>query len=343
VTEVLVPDSDLSVGGWTDHTGGSSNLYQAIDEASLNTGDYIQSPMNPTHSIYHFSFSDASALLTSGTFRVYFKKAFGNATIVNLRVQLFQSTTLIGEWDINDIPATDDSELITLTGAQLLAITDPTQIRGKIIANPLPSWNYPDSSKLIDWWDPADVSTLFKDTAATDPVTANGDIVKAMKGKKNNILLINPDSATAPRYATDAFGPGKPGLDFGNVQYFLRLNDHTLTNTTKLAAAAVFTLSEGSGDWLNLTSWGGLHPSVVVGGINFFQRYYGGDFVIGVGYPNKELGADAAMAIGARTRGISVVDGTNHRIAINDSVFGTPVALDVTNLPFISGTGAHFG
>ena len=42
--EYLRPDGDTARGGWTDQAGGTSNIYQAIDEASVNDTDYVQSP-----------------------------------------------------------------------------------------------------------------------------------------------------------------------------------------------------------------------------------------------------------------------------------------------------------
>lgn len=37
------PDSDVSAGGWTTDTGGTTNLYTAIDESTTNDADFIKS------------------------------------------------------------------------------------------------------------------------------------------------------------------------------------------------------------------------------------------------------------------------------------------------------------
>ena len=40
----LRPDSDIALDGWTDHTDGTTNIYQTLDEPSVSDLDYVQSP-----------------------------------------------------------------------------------------------------------------------------------------------------------------------------------------------------------------------------------------------------------------------------------------------------------
>jgi hypothetical protein len=40
----LRPDGDVSAGSWTNETGGTSNIYQSIDETPFSDLDYVQSP-----------------------------------------------------------------------------------------------------------------------------------------------------------------------------------------------------------------------------------------------------------------------------------------------------------
>lgn len=136
MAENILPDGDVSLGGWTTQAGGVSNLYQAIDETTLNASDFIQSATNPVVDTYEFTFSNPSALLASGVLNIVAGKKLNNAAVVNLRVQLLQSTTLIAEWLISDLPYTPALSQFTLTTPQLAAITDPTLLRGKLIANP---------------------------------------------------------------------------------------------------------------------------------------------------------------------------------------------------------------
>ena len=40
----LRPDGDTTLDGWTNQAGGTSNIYQSIDEASASDSDFVQSP-----------------------------------------------------------------------------------------------------------------------------------------------------------------------------------------------------------------------------------------------------------------------------------------------------------
>jgi len=46
------PDADVSLGGWTTDTGGTTNLFAVLDESTANDADYIKSsgpiPSNDT-------------------------------------------------------------------------------------------------------------------------------------------------------------------------------------------------------------------------------------------------------------------------------------------------------
>jgi hypothetical protein len=47
------PSADTAnPGGYTDHAGGSTNIYTAIDEATPDDTDYIQSPASPNNAVY---------------------------------------------------------------------------------------------------------------------------------------------------------------------------------------------------------------------------------------------------------------------------------------------------
>lgn len=47
------PSADTAnPGGFTTQSGGSTNLYQTIDETSPDDSDYIQSPASPSNAVY---------------------------------------------------------------------------------------------------------------------------------------------------------------------------------------------------------------------------------------------------------------------------------------------------
>jgi len=74
----------------------------------------------------------------------------------------------------------------------------------------------PASVALDAWYDPSDVSTLWKDTAGTDPVTAQGDIVARVEDKSGNGGHLTQDIAdNCPLYQIDS--NGNPYLLFDGV------------------------------------------------------------------------------------------------------------------------------
>jgi hypothetical protein len=62
------------------------------------------------------------------------------------------------------------------------------------------------------WYDPSDISTLFKDTAGTDPVTAVGDVVARINDKSGRANHATQGTlASRPIYRID--GGGRPYLE----------------------------------------------------------------------------------------------------------------------------------
>lgn len=71
----------------------------------------------------------------------------------------------------------------------------------------LPTWNpislfYGGTNGA--WYDVSDISTLFKDTAGTQPVTKDGDVVALMRDKSGNSNhMLQSTSSSRPIYRTD--------------------------------------------------------------------------------------------------------------------------------------------
>jgi hypothetical protein len=96
-----------------------------------------------------------------------------------------------------------------------------------------PAW-VPSSSStpLAGWYDPSKLSTMFKDTAGTQPVTADGDLVALIKDRSGNGHdLIQATATKRPVYRT---GGGKPYLQFDGVDDWL-------------SAATAKVITDGSG------------------------------------------------------------------------------------------------
>lgn len=78
------PTADALVGDYTTQAGGTSNLYQTIDEAAASDSDYIQSPTTPSADVY---VCDLETISDPGTSSGYIirvraaKSAIGGGTI----------------------------------------------------------------------------------------------------------------------------------------------------------------------------------------------------------------------------------------------------------------------
>lgn len=91
----LHPSGDTSLGGWTDQSAGTSNIYQSIDEETINDSDYVQSPAVASNTL--------------------------------LTVRLYEGAGLIGEWAsisiVSPHPAFENEEII-LDGAEFASIVN---------------------------------------------------------------------------------------------------------------------------------------------------------------------------------------------------------------------------
>ena len=162
MTEFLRPNGDISIGGWTDQAGGTSNLYTAIDEASPNNADFIRSMINPVNDRIKMAVSDPAGLIATATRRVRLGKGVNNATVVNIRLALMQGSTEIATWDYNDVAYGGTDYEVALTAPQLAAITAPNNLEWWITANPAATgWNWSASMtpKLLAWGDAYHVTT----------------------------------------------------------------------------------------------------------------------------------------------------------------------------------------
>lgn len=62
-----------------------------------------------------------------------------------------------------------------------------------------------DIATLVAWWDFSDLSTLFKNTAKTTPVTANGDLIACVEDKSGaNRNLLQATESLRPQYEANA-------------------------------------------------------------------------------------------------------------------------------------------
>lgn len=123
--------------------------------------------------------------------------------------------------------------------------------KGVLIAAAI-AWTPPSAAiTLAAWFDPSDITTLFKDTAGTVPVTADGDHVLCMKDKSgNNFHVIqNNGAGFEPIYRT---GGGKPYLELtgASSQWLFTSGNVQVVNASdgshSAGAAVIFTNNTGT-------------------------------------------------------------------------------------------------
>lgn len=59
------PSADTSIGTFTDNAGGTTNIYQAIDESSANDADFIRSVTSPSNAPYACALSSVTDPVSS--------------------------------------------------------------------------------------------------------------------------------------------------------------------------------------------------------------------------------------------------------------------------------------
>lgn len=125
------------------------------------------------------------------------------------------------------------------------------------------------SAQVGGWYDPSDISTLWKDAAGTSAVTADGDGVARIDDKSGNGLhLVQATAANRPLYKVDS--NGDPYLLFDGISDFLSVtfggavtqplerisairqvswtsNDRIFDNVTSTLAASLAQPSSGGG------------------------------------------------------------------------------------------------
>lgn len=138
------PSADTSIGGYTDQLGGTTNIFQKIDEAVADDADYVRSALAPSSAPYVTKFTAVEDPQSSSGHIVryrYAKDAAGGATI-NLTVQLRQGYTnegspgtLIKEWTHSNIGESWTLAEQTLSSGEADSITDYSDLFLRFVAN----------------------------------------------------------------------------------------------------------------------------------------------------------------------------------------------------------------
>jgi hypothetical protein len=96
------------------------------------------------------------------------------------------------------------------------------------------------------WYDPTDITTLFQDTAGTNPVTTTGQSIKLMKDKSGlGNDLSQATTANAPTYQVDA--DGYHYANFSGTQWMDTASTSAWDATTKVMASVAWWASVTGG------------------------------------------------------------------------------------------------
>lgn len=120
------PTADASVGSWVTQAGGSTNLYQTIDETSPSDADYIQSPALAAGGAaytYGATLSGATDPMTDAGFTFRFRYQATNAG-VTIKGRLKQGTTLIKEVSVTNAALAWTTSTTALSAGEVALITD---------------------------------------------------------------------------------------------------------------------------------------------------------------------------------------------------------------------------
>ncbi len=140
------PSADTNnPGGFTDETGGSTNIYTKINEATPNDATYIQSPTSPSNAVYVTKLSSVvdPQSSTGHIMRMRTSASLDNQQSISITQELRQGYvseaspgTLIAQQARTGITSTvwTTSEY-TLTAPEADAITDYANLYFRFIVN----------------------------------------------------------------------------------------------------------------------------------------------------------------------------------------------------------------
>lgn len=125
------PDGDSAIGSWTDDGGGTTNIYQSIDEVIADDSDFIQSESVPVNSIYIATLSNVGDPGSSDDHVVRYRYRKSDAVnVIDLIVRLKQgASTVIASKTHTGVSTTFVEGEFLLTGTEADNITDYNDLR----------------------------------------------------------------------------------------------------------------------------------------------------------------------------------------------------------------------
>lgn len=129
------PDSDISIGLWTDDVGGTTNIWDTLNDNT--TTEYIES-LNGNNTTGEFGLTTITDPVSSIDHNIRFSmQGTGSGGPERLNVQLFQGGTLIAQSGNMTSRGSWTTQLYLLSAAEADAITNYADLRFKIISSNL--------------------------------------------------------------------------------------------------------------------------------------------------------------------------------------------------------------
>ena len=134
VQQISRPTNIVTAGSWS--VVGAANLYDAVNEETVDDSSYIQSEENPANDTVEFTLAALGTPETRTNHVVHYRFAedINSSGAQTLIVQLVEGTTVIAQKTETPTTTLTDGTL-TLTEAEAQAITDYTNLRIRFIAN----------------------------------------------------------------------------------------------------------------------------------------------------------------------------------------------------------------
>lgn len=129
------PASTVSnAGSWVDQAAGTTNLHTTVDETTIDTADYIQSPSNPAAATIEFALGSLTDPASSDyhTYSIYARKPSTGAPL-SQTVALYQGATLI-RTDTVVLSTVFAQYDFTLTAGEADSITNYGDLRVRLLA-----------------------------------------------------------------------------------------------------------------------------------------------------------------------------------------------------------------
>ena len=138
------PSADTTIGNYEDELGGTTDIFQSIDETSPSDSDFITSEFAPSSSPYVTALSTVTDpnVSTGHTVRYRARKDPSTGAQVDLTVELRQGYvsegsqgTLIATDSQVDLPTSFTTFSFVLSGGEADAITDYSDLFLRFVAD----------------------------------------------------------------------------------------------------------------------------------------------------------------------------------------------------------------